>query len=48
MTTLNRLEVCLADGKWKRVKKSHLDLNSWNKISLQISQERFMLFVNQV
>ena len=46
MTTLNRLEVCLADGKWKRVKKSHLDLSSWNKISIQISQEWFVLSVN--
>ena len=33
MTTLNRLEISISDKKWTVVKKSHLMLNAWNKIS---------------
>ena len=47
MTTLNRLEVCISDKKWKIVKKSHLDLNKWNKISFQLSKDWFVLYVNE-
>ena len=46
MTTLNRLEVCIADKKWKVVKKSHFDLNAWNKVSVSISKATFALLVN--